>query len=208
MDDHAIRELLVEVGAGRLARRSFVQIMAGLGLVGPLATHLLATVGGAQAEGRALSTPAKRGGGGHFKALWWNAPNLLNPLLAVGLKDRNASAVFYEKLVAFNPVGDMVPVLAQEVPTVQNGGVAKDGTNPYERPRGPERHGHPDRPSSRGRCRLESAARNRAQRLRRGFLESRLLVPGGVAQTRLVHVTRRSPARREAGSRSYPGQTR
>ena len=102
--------------------------MAGLALVGPLTTHMLATVGGAQAAGRELSTPSKRGGGGHFKALWWNAPNLLNPLLAVGLKDRNASAVFYEKLVAFNPAGDMVPVLAQEVPSVQNGGVAKDGT--------------------------------------------------------------------------------
>ena len=126
MDEHAIRELLVEVRAGRLARRSFIQTMAGWGLVGALATHLLATVGGAQAEGRALSTPSKRGGGGHFKALWWDAPNLLNPLLAVGLKDRSASAVFYEKLVAFNPAGDMVPVLAQEVPSVQNGGVAKD----------------------------------------------------------------------------------
>ena len=114
--------------AGGLARRSFIQTMAGLALVGPLTTHMLATVGGAQAAGRELSTPSKRGGGGHFKALWWNAPNLLNPLLAVGLKDRNASAVFYEKLVAFNPAGDMVPVLAQEVPSVQNGGVAKDGT--------------------------------------------------------------------------------
>ena len=40
------------------------------------------------------------------------------------------------------------------------------------------------------------------------FWNLALLVPGGVAQTRLVHVTRRSPARREAGSRSYPGQTR
>jgi len=128
MDEHAIRELLVEVRDGRLARRSFIQTMAGLGLAGPLATHLLATGGGAQAEGRALSTPSKRGGGGHFKALWWDAPNLLNPLLAVGLKDRNACAVFYEKLVAFNSAGDMVPVLAEEVPTVQNGGVAKDGT--------------------------------------------------------------------------------
>ena len=87
MDDHAIRELLVEVRAGGLARRSFVQTMAGLGLVGPLATHLLATVGVAQAEGRAPSTPSKRGGGGQLKALWWDAPNLLNPLLAVGLKD-------------------------------------------------------------------------------------------------------------------------
>ena len=47
MDDHAIGELLVEVRAGRLARRSFIQAMAGLGLVGPLATQLLATVGGA-----------------------------------------------------------------------------------------------------------------------------------------------------------------
>jgi len=52
---------------------------------------------------------------------------LLNPLLAIGLKDGNAARVFYEPLVSFGSGGQMVPVLAQEVPSLQNGGVARDG---------------------------------------------------------------------------------
>src|SRR5262249_50169751 len=41
----------------------------------------------------------------------------------------NACAIFYEPLIYFNGAGDIVPVLAQEVPSLQNGGVAKDGTS-------------------------------------------------------------------------------
>ena len=52
---------------------------------------------------------------------------MLNPMLAVGIKDWNACAMFYEPLVSFDPQGNMVPVLAREVPSLKNGGVAKDG---------------------------------------------------------------------------------
>ena len=96
MDEHGIRELLGDVGAGRLSRRGFVRAMVGLGLTAPLASDLLASAGVAEAQPRAGVTPAKRGGGGPLKALWWDAPNILNPLLAVGLKDWNASSLFYE----------------------------------------------------------------------------------------------------------------
>ncbi len=128
MNEREIRTLLGDVRGKRLSRRSFVRSMIGLGLSAPLASQILASAGMAQAQGRPSFAPAKRGGGGHFKALWWDAPMLLNPLLAVGLKDGNASRLFYEPLVSFDPSGQMVPVLAQEVPSVQNGGVTKDGT--------------------------------------------------------------------------------
>jgi peptide/nickel transport system substrate-binding protein len=127
MDEHDIRGLLRDVKAGRLSRRAFVCTMIGLGLTVPLASELLASAGVAQAQTRAVATPAKRGGGGPLKALWWDAPNMLNPLLAVGLKDWNASSLFYEPLVWFDPQANMVPALAREVPSVKNGGVAKDG---------------------------------------------------------------------------------
>jgi len=129
MDEHGIRELLGDVSAGRLSRRGFVRAMVGLGLTAPLASELLASAGVAEAQPRAGVTPAKRGGGGPLKALWWDAPNILNPLLAVGLKDWNASSLFYEPLVWFDPQANMVPALAREVPSVKNGGVAKDGTS-------------------------------------------------------------------------------
>ncbi len=129
MDERDIRQLLRHVKAGRLSRRSFVRIMVGLGLTGPLAAEMLASAGMARAQTRPGPAPAKRGGGGALKALWWDAPNILNPVLAVGLKDWNAGSLFYEPLVYFDPQANLVPVLAREVPSVKNGGVAKDGTS-------------------------------------------------------------------------------
>jgi peptide/nickel transport system substrate-binding protein len=128
MREHEIRELLGDVRAGRLSRRAFVHTMVGLGLTAPFATQMLARAGLAQAQTRPAVSPSKRGGGGQLKALSWDAPNLLNPILAVGLKDWNACAIFYEPLAAFDPAGNLVPILAQEVPSLQNGGVSRDGT--------------------------------------------------------------------------------
>ncbi|HXD99560.1 MAG TPA: peptide ABC transporter substrate-binding protein [Candidatus Acidoferrum sp.] len=127
MTELEIRGWLDDVSRGRLSRRAFVRRLVGLGLTAPLAGQMLAAAGIAYAQAPAVVTPSKRGGGGLLKVLAWDAPNLLNPILAVGLKDWNASGLFYEPLASFNPDGDMVPVLAQEVPSVQNGGVARDG---------------------------------------------------------------------------------
>src|SRR5262249_30567231 len=61
--------------------------------------------------------------------LWWQAPTLLNPHFATGTKDQDASRIFYEPLASWGPDGDLAAVLAAEVPSTQNGGVAKDGTS-------------------------------------------------------------------------------
>jgi peptide/nickel transport system substrate-binding protein len=129
MDEQEIRALLREVKTGRLSRRAFVHTMVGYGLTVPVVSQLLAGTGLAQTSPRPAAAPAKRGGGGLLKTLAWDAPMLLNPILAVGLKDWNACSIFYEPLVSFDAAGDMVPVLAQEVPSFQNGGVARDGTS-------------------------------------------------------------------------------
>jgi len=126
MTEHEIRELVADVRAGRLSRRAFVHVMVGIGVGATLARELAGT---ASAQPRPAAARTKRGGGGALRALWWDAPNMLNPILAVGLKDWNACSVFYEPLVAFDPQGDMTPVLAREVPSFKNGGVAKDGTS-------------------------------------------------------------------------------
>ena len=127
MNEHGIRELLADVRTGRMSRRAFVRAMVAFGLTAPLAGQMLAGAGVAQAQTRPAFSPSKRGGGGHLQTLSWDAPVLLNPQIAVGLKDWNACAIFYESLVVFDPAGNMVPVLAQEVPSLKNGGVAKDG---------------------------------------------------------------------------------
>jgi hypothetical protein len=60
--------------------------------------------------------------------LYWAAPTLLNPHLAVVPKDFESSQLFYEPLADIDTDGDIVPVLPAETPSVTNGGVAPDGT--------------------------------------------------------------------------------
>jgi peptide/nickel transport system substrate-binding protein len=122
--------MISDVKAGRLSRRTFVQTMIGLGLTAPLTTQMLASAGGAQAQPKApaVSAPTRRGGGGPLKALWWQAPTLLNPHFATGTKDQDASRIFYEPLAGFDPDGNVVPILASEVPSVSAGTLARDLT--------------------------------------------------------------------------------
>jgi len=127
MDERELRLLLGEVKSARLSRRRFVQTMVGLGLTAPMAAHMLASAGVAQAQTKWTSNPTKRGGGGLVKTLWWQAPTLLNPHFANGTKDQDASRIFYEPLASYDPDGNLVPVLAAEVPSLQNGAVSKDG---------------------------------------------------------------------------------
>jgi peptide/nickel transport system substrate-binding protein len=129
MDDYAIHGAIDAVKREALSRRAFVQMMVGLGLTAPFAGQLLTRAGIAHAQTRPASTfaPTRRGGGGQLKVLWWQAPTLLNPHFAVGTKDQDGSRIFYEPLAAFDPEGNLFPILAAEVPSLQNGGVAKDG---------------------------------------------------------------------------------
>jgi peptide/nickel transport system substrate-binding protein len=127
MDEHQLRGMIEQVRAGALSRRHFVQAMVGLGLTAPLAAQMLASAGVAQAQPRAAFNPTKRGGGGALKVLWWQAPTLLNPHFATGTKDQDGSRVFYEPLATYDPDGNLVPVLAAEIPTVANGGLSRDG---------------------------------------------------------------------------------
>ena len=123
MQERELRDMIGRVKAGSLSRREFVQGMMALGLTAPLAAQMLASAGVAQAQPKgAMFTPTKRGGGGQLKVLWWQAPTLLNPHFATGTKDQDGSRIFYEPLAAYDPEGNLFPVLAAEIPTVQNGG--------------------------------------------------------------------------------------
>lgn len=127
MDEHGLRELIREVTAGTLSRRSFTQTLVGLGVTAPLVAQILA-VSGVRAQPRAPAwTPSRQGGGGSLNMLYWQAPTVLNPHLATGIKDFAGSRVFYEPLGDFDTDGNVIPVLGAETPTLENGGVAKDG---------------------------------------------------------------------------------
>jgi len=128
MEERELRSMIDEVKAGRLSRRRFVHMMIGLGLTAPLAGQMLTAAGVAEAQApKATYKPTKRGGGGALKVLWWQGATLLNPHFAVGTKDQDGSRIFYEPLAVWDPEGNLVPVLAAEIPSLKNGAVGKDG---------------------------------------------------------------------------------
>jgi peptide/nickel transport system substrate-binding protein len=127
MTEDDLRGMIEQVRRGKLSRRAFTGRMIALGLTAPLAAQMLTYSGVAKAQETFIYKPTKRGGGGALKTLWWQAPTLLNPHFAVGTKDQDSSRVFYEPLAAWGPDGDLVPLLAAEIPSLDNGGVAKDG---------------------------------------------------------------------------------
>ncbi|MEQ9257758.1 MAG: peptide ABC transporter substrate-binding protein [Roseovarius sp.] len=88
---------------------------------GVLATALAATGGNA-----AL---AERGADGQVNILYWQAPSILNPYLSGGTKDIEAASLVLEPLARYDETGKMLPWLVDEIPTVENGGVAEDLTS-------------------------------------------------------------------------------
>jgi len=127
MDEQELRGLIALVKTGALSRRRFMRQMIALGLTAPLANQMLASAGIAQVSAKSDYKPTRRGGGGALKALWWQGATLLNPHFAVGTKDQEGSRIFYEPLAAWDPDGNLVPVLAAEIPDPENGLFARDG---------------------------------------------------------------------------------
>jgi peptide/nickel transport system substrate-binding protein len=81
------------------------------------------------AAAAATAAPAAggRGSQGTLKMLLWQAPTILNPHITQGTKDFVAARLCTEPLISVAAARAMSPVLAAELPTVQNGGLAPDG---------------------------------------------------------------------------------
>jgi peptide/nickel transport system substrate-binding protein len=127
MQEQELRDLIAEVKTGSLTRRAFIQRMVAVGLTAPMAFHMLAYSGVARADTKNEYKPTKRVGGGALKALWWQGATLLNPHFAVGTKDQEGSRIFYEPLAGWDRDGGLVPILAADVPSIENGDLARDG---------------------------------------------------------------------------------
>ncbi len=127
MPERRLRLWTEQVREGALPRREFIARLGALGVSAPMAGFLLLDAGVAQAAPAFDYKPSKRGGGGTLKMLEWQAPTLLNPHFATGLKDNTGSRIFYEPLAQWDAEGNLVPVLAAEVPSRANGGLAADG---------------------------------------------------------------------------------
>lgn len=69
-----------------------------------------------------------RGSSGQLNIIYWQAPSILNPFLSGGTKDVHASSIILEPLARYDNSGALVPYLAEDIPTVANGGVSEDLT--------------------------------------------------------------------------------
>ena len=127
MHERELRNLIADVKTGQLSRRAFVQRMIAVGLTAPMAGMMLAQSGVPMQAAEIPYKPTKAGGGGLLKILYWQAVTLLNPHFAVGTKDQDGSRIFYEPLAGWDGDGNLVPVLAAEIPSKENDGLAEDG---------------------------------------------------------------------------------
>jgi peptide/nickel transport system substrate-binding protein len=64
-----------------------------------------------------------------LRILYWQAPTNLNPHFSQGTKDSAAASLVLEPLIDVDGEGNLIPVLAAEVPSLENGGLAEDGTS-------------------------------------------------------------------------------
>lgn len=76
----------------------------------------------------AASHTGERGRDGQVNIIYWQAPSIMNPYLSGGTKELEAASLVIEPLARYNQDGALVPWLAQEIPTVTNGGVSEDLT--------------------------------------------------------------------------------
>jgi hypothetical protein len=106
--------------SGRVGRREAIVRLAALGA----AASGLASVMAA-ATPRRVRAATVRGGSGTLKLLYWQAPTILNPHLALGSKDWDAARICCEPLLTVDATGTFTPVLAANVPSRANGQVRR-----------------------------------------------------------------------------------
>ncbi len=71
----------------------------------------------------------ERGRDGEVKIIYWQAPSILNPYLSGGTKDLESASLVLEPMGRYDETGALVAYLAEEIPTVENGGVSEDLTS-------------------------------------------------------------------------------
>lgn len=73
-------------------------------------------------------TGGEAGAGGNLLLLQWQAPSQANSYLSTGTKDLLAGSLVLDPLAEYDAEGNVVPVLAAELPTQENGGISDDLT--------------------------------------------------------------------------------
>ncbi len=136
-------DLFTALTEGRIDRRQFLGRASALGM-STAGALFLTNVAGARASGGSLrngfaiaaqsgakapdagTENQKRGEGDTLKIIQWQAPTMLSPHAAVGVKDFLGACLVLEPLMQYLPDATIIPTLVKEVPSVENGLLAKD----------------------------------------------------------------------------------
>jgi peptide/nickel transport system substrate-binding protein len=141
-----IRGLFEGLKSGAINRRQFIERSTLLGVGASTAVFLANSAGagaqgatpGASPEASPAATAVRpssgtenqvRGEGGTLRILQWQAPSLLSPHNASGVKDLLASTLVMEPLLHYMTDATLIPNLVKDVPSVENGLLAEDLTS-------------------------------------------------------------------------------
>ncbi len=124
-----------QLKAGEITRREFIARATALGVGLPVTLFVLNTMKIESAAAQDLSLSIRpevgtenqtRGEGGELKILQHQAPTIAFAHKGQGTKDILASSLVGEPLLSYAPDGTLIPTLAAEVPTLENGGLSED----------------------------------------------------------------------------------
>lgn len=127
--------LVAAVGDGRLSRRGFLTRVMALGFSPPMARALLAGAGAAGVAGAVQAAPVaaaaaaqeKPAPSGQVIVGLSQEPTIFNPLKSTLEVDRGVQYALFDSLWRIDEQGALVPNLATEIPSVENGGISADG---------------------------------------------------------------------------------
>lgn len=121
--------------AGTISRRAFIGAATALGMTASGALMVAESVAAQDASEGVGGLPDShtdgqtRGEGGRLSIIQWQAPSQLNPLFATGDKDNLAASLACEPLMVRDRQAVLVPVLIEDVPSLDNGMLADDLTS-------------------------------------------------------------------------------
>ncbi|QQE65464.1 peptide ABC transporter substrate-binding protein [Leptolyngbya sp. BL0902] len=108
--------------------RVVMTLATGMALLGAVACSPLGLGESATPPAEADVAPVSRDPN-TLRLLYGRSVVTLNPHLATGYQDFEAARLSYEPLASHNQAGELIPFLAAEIPTEDNGGLSEDGTS-------------------------------------------------------------------------------
>ncbi len=109
------------------SRITVLLVIAGLVFLAALALDRMVNLKSGQAGMEQQPNSPTSANADTLRLLYSRSAVTLNPHLATGFQDFEAARLVYEPLASYNQAGELVPILARDIPIQANGGVAENG---------------------------------------------------------------------------------